>query len=167
MWFLELVSIKASVLQEVTSCGVWERKKEWCVPRDWVNSLEITWLGHVALRADWPSSSLPVHTCSSLTQRLMYLYYYLDSVGHGGSEMHPCLNSFSLSFSSCAKMTSRKKVLLKVIILGDSGWVTSLVISPSAAWYQYSQKEWHNEVTIQEATCQVIISDSHAMSKND
>lgn len=31
-----------------------------------------------------------------------------------------------LSSCSCGKMTSRKKVLLKVIILGDSGWVITL-----------------------------------------
>lgn len=31
-----------------------------------------------------------------------------------------------VSSCSCGKMTSRKKVLLKVIILGDSGWVTTL-----------------------------------------
>lgn len=116
--------------QGVPSCGVWE----WCVPRDLVNSLEITWLGHVGLRGDWPGPSLPAHVCSSWTQRFMYLLSEECVCGAGRGGVRLCLNIFSFSSPSCGKMTSRKKVLLKVIILGDSGWVM----------YQYSHKEWHH-----------------------
>lgn len=88
-------SLKASVLHEVTSCGVWAQKKEWRVPRDSGNSLEITWLGHEAPRADWPGSpALPAHTCSSLTQSLITCWYLTWPVWGAGVRKAPVWTSF-------------------------------------------------------------------------
>ncbi len=47
------------------------------------------------------------------------------------------LHGLCLLLSSCDTMTSRKKVLLKVIILGDSGWVSTCnaLVIKSGYWH--------------------------------